>query len=127
MTADDLEYLFLDDAVELVRRLKIGPIRDIGLLDSALARPRSSAFGEDAYPTLELKAGALLHSLAGNHPLVDGNKRLAWAATVVFVGLNRHDPSLSEDKAFALVWSVASGELDVPDIAVWLALRPRGA
>lgn len=127
MTADNFEYLFLEDAVELVRRLKIGPIRDIGLLDSALARPRSSAFGEDAYPTLELKAGALLHSLAGSHPLVDGNKRLAWAATVVFVGLNRHDPSLSEDETFELVWSVASGELDLADIATRLALRPRGA
>lgn len=74
-----------------------------GLLDSALGRPRSTAFGEDAYPTLEPKAASLLHSLAGNHPLVDGNQRLAWAATVVFVGLNNDEPSLSDDEAFELV------------------------
>ena len=76
-------HLDLDDILDLVRRLGVGPIRDLGLIDSAVARPRSSAFGEDAYPTVALKAAALLHSLAANHGLVDGNKRLAWLATTV--------------------------------------------
>ena len=77
-------YLDLDDILGLIRLLDVGPVRDLGLIDSAVARPRSSAFGEDAYPTIELKAAALLHSLAANHGLVDGNKRLAWLSTTVF-------------------------------------------
>jgi len=80
-----VEYLDLDDPLGLIRMLGIGPVRDVGLLDSALARPRSSTFGEDAYPTTTLKSAALLHSIVNNHVLVDGNKRLAWFATVVSV------------------------------------------
>ena len=55
-------------------------VHDVGLLESALGRPRATVFGDDAYPDLHTKAAALLHSLARNHALVDGNKRLAWAA-----------------------------------------------
>ena len=69
-------YLNVEEALELIRLLGAGPVRDVGLLDSALARPQSSAFGEDAYPTLRLKAAALMHSLVKNHSLMDGNKRL---------------------------------------------------
>jgi death-on-curing protein len=76
----ETEYLDLEDLRSMIRAL--------GLLDSAAARPRTSAFAEDAYPTIELKAAALLHSLARNHPLVDGNKRLSWLAVVVFLDLN---------------------------------------
>jgi len=112
-----IEYLDLEDALELVRALGVGPVQDVGLLDSALARPKSSAFGEDAYPTLSMKAAALLHSLTGNHPVVDGNKKLAWLATVVFTDLNGYEPSLSDDEAFALVMEVAQGALGVADIA----------
>lgn len=121
-----VEYLDLEDLLGLVRILGLGPVRDIGLLDSAAARPRSSAFGADAYPTLELKAAALLHSITRNHALVDGNKRLAWLATVVFVDINAHEPRLSDDEAFALVMSVAEGQLDVTAIATALRLRPLG-
>ena len=71
----DVHYLDLDDLVRLVRRLGAGPIRDLGLLDSCAARPRSTVFGVDAYPALDLKAAALLHSIARNHALVDGNGR----------------------------------------------------
>lgn len=78
----EVEYLNLEDLLKLFRTLEVGPVRDVSLLDSAAARPRSSAFGEDAYPSLELKAAALLHSVARNHALADGNKRLAWLATV---------------------------------------------
>ena len=97
----------------------------MGLLDSAAVRPRSTAFGEDAYPTLALKAAALLHSLTWNHTLVDGNKRLGWLATVVFLDLNAHEPDLSDDAAFQLVMDVAAGAADVEEIADRLGIVPR--
>ena len=118
-----VEYLDLEDLLGLVRALKTGPVRDVGLLDSAVGRPRASAFGEDAYPTLALKAAALLHSIAGNHALVDGNKRLAWLATVVVLDLNARTPNLSKGAAFDLVVKVAEGTLDVEEIAKFLSLR----
>lgn len=119
----DVEFLDLEDLLRLVRDLEAGPVRDIGLLDSAAARPRSSAFGADAYPTLELKAAALLHSIARNHALVDGNKRLAWLATVVFLDINRHTTGVDDEEAFKLVMSVAEGNDDLEEIA----RRPRAA
>lgn len=120
MTA--VRYLDLEDLLHLTRELGAGPVRDVGLLASAAARPRASAFGEDAYPSIELKAAALLHSVAGNHALVDGNKRLAWLATVVFLDLNRHQPVLTHDEAFDLVMDVAAGDLPVEEIAHRLAV-----
>jgi len=96
-------------------------VRDYGLLESALARPQASAFGEDAYPDIHHKAAALLHSLARNHALVDGNKRIALAATIAFFGMNGIRLTLSNDEAYDLVMSVATGALeDVPDIAAAL-------
>jgi death on curing protein len=112
-----VEYLELEDLLGFVRRLEIGPVRDLGLLDSALARPRSSAFGTDAYPSLNLKAAALFHSLVRNHALVDGNKRLAWFAAVVFLDINGQLVDLSDDEAFALVMAAAAGDIDVEEIA----------
>jgi death-on-curing protein len=94
------------------------PVRDHGLLEAALARPQASAFGADAYESLEAKAGALLHSLARHHALVDGNKRLALAGTIAFSGLNGYRLTLTNDEAYTLVIEVSSGVLDdVPDIA----------
>ncbi len=113
----EVEYLDLEDLLGLVRTLDAGPVRDVGLLDSATARSRSSAFGEDAYATLELKAAALLHSLARNHALVDGNKRLAWLATVVFLDLNERASELANEAAFELVMGAADGTVDVEQIA----------
>jgi death-on-curing protein len=118
-----LKYLDLEDILRLVRFLGVGPVRDLGLLDSAIHRPQSSAFGEDAYRTIELKAAALLHSLTKNHALVDGNKRIAWLATVVFCDLNGFEPELTDDQVFELVWDVASTTLDLPVIAERLHLR----
>ncbi len=119
-----VEYLTLEDLLGFVRRLEIGPVRDLGLLDSAVVRPMSSAFGEDAYPTLTLKAAALLHSIVTNHALVDGNKRLGWLATTVFVDTNGEPVELADDDAFRLVLAIAEGSLDVEDIAA--LLNPRG-
>ena len=119
--ASDVEYLDLEDLLGLIRRLNAGPVRDLGLLDSACARPPSSTFGTDAYPTLEEKAAALLHSLARNHALVDGNKRLAWLATVVFLDINGRTVELDDEAAFELVMAVADGSFDVEAIAARLA------
>jgi death-on-curing protein len=109
-------FLELDDALQAVARLGFH-LRDAGLLASALARPATTLFGSDAYATLELKAAALLESVARNHPLVDGNKRLAWTLTVLFLWINGYRHDMSTDTAFDLVLGVARGELDLPEAA----------
>ena len=113
-------YLTLSEILYVAERT-LGsdvPVRDHGLLGSALARPQATAFGTHAYPSLEEKAAALLHSLARNHALVDGNERLALAATIAFLGLNGRRLTLDNDQAYTLVMDVASGHLDdVPSIA----------
>lgn len=119
-----VEYLDLDDVLSLALQLGVGPVRDIGLLDSATARPKSSAFGRDAYPTLALKAAALLDSMAKNRALADGNKRLAWLSVVVFLDLNGRAPALSDDDAFDLVSAVAGAAVDLVEIAQRLLLDP---
>jgi death on curing protein len=103
-------------------------VRDYGLLEAALARPQATAFGKDAYPDLDAKAAALLHSVARNRALIDGNKRLALAAVIAFCGLNGRRLTLTNDAAYDLVMSVAAGQLDaVDDIAAVLrgATQPR--
>ncbi|MGR6965286.1 type II toxin-antitoxin system death-on-curing family toxin [Geodermatophilus sp. URMC 61] len=106
-------HLDLDDLLHVARRtLGEVRVRDVGLLDSASARPRSTAFGTDAYPSLHGKAAALLHSLAGTRPLVDGNERLALAATIAFYGVNGVRLTLSDDEAYDLVMAVAGDDLD---------------
>ncbi len=96
-------------------------VRDHGLLASAAARPRTSAFGADAYSTFAGKAAALMHSIARNHALIDGNKRLAWAATRTFCLLNGHDLAFAVDEAERLVQSVARGEFEASEIERVLA------
>ena len=120
---DKVEHLDVEDLLALARRLDIGPVRDLGLLDSSAARPRSTVFGRDAYPTLGLKAAALLHSLTKNHALVDGNERLAWLATVVFLDLDGRAVELDDDEAFRLVMDVAEGSAEVEEIARRLSLQ----
>lgn len=107
-------YLTLPELLRVAERAlgSEAPVRDHGLLQSALARPQASAFGCDAYPSLEEKAAALLHSLARNHALVDGNKRLALAATIAFLGINGVRLALTNDEAYELVMAVAAGQLN---------------
>ncbi|GAB1694127.1 type II toxin-antitoxin system death-on-curing family toxin [Krasilnikovia sp. M28-CT-15] len=96
-------------------------IRDIGLLSMAAHRPRTEVFGHEPYPTLAQKAAALLVSVCQNHPLQDGNKRLALAAGWVFCGLNSgRQPDLTNEQAYELVMAVAKGEVDVPEVAAVL-------
>ena len=105
-------YLTLTELLHVAGRV-LGPevaVRDYGLLEAALTRPQATAFGKDAYPSLDAKAAALLHSLARNHALIDGNKRLGLAAVIAFYGLNGR--TLTNDQAYDLVMKVAAGELD---------------
>ena len=125
-----IRYLSLDDLLRIADAAVEGDaiVRDIGLLESALGRPRATVFGSDAYPGLHLKAAALLHSLARNHALVDGNKRLAWAATAVFLGINAHRVVTGQDDVVDLVLAVAAGTVDdLEKIAAQLAAWSPGA
>lgn len=113
-----VDYLSLEDLLEIAAGLiENVNVRDMGLLAGAAARPRLTAFGDDAYPTWAHKAAALMHSLARNHPLVDGNKRLAWSATRVFCLLNGTDLVMDVDEAELMVLAVATGNLDAADLA----------
>jgi death-on-curing protein len=121
---EPVDYLSLEDLLEIAAGV-VGEVtvRDMGLLASAAARPQASAFGDAAYPTFAEKAAALMHSLGRNHALVDGNKRLAWAATRVFCLLNCRDLAFPVDEAERLVVAVAAGDLDVPALAERLAMH----
>ncbi len=114
-----MRYLDLPDLRAVGALILDGPmvVRDWGLLESALARPRTTVFGEDAYPSLWEKAAALLHSLVRNHGLVDGNKRVGFGACILLLHKNRIGVSFEEDDAYDLVIAVAEGKLDVPEIA----------
>jgi death-on-curing protein len=118
------EFLDLDDLLAAAAVAVGGTpaVRDIGLLEAASARPRASVFGTDAYPDLDTKAAALLHSIVTGHPLADGNKRLGWTAVRLFYLLNDADVRPPADEAFDLVVAVADGTLrDVEPIAARLA------
>jgi death-on-curing protein len=114
------EYLEPEQAVLAARHLGFY-VRDEGLLFSALARPAASAFGQDAYATLELKAAALLTSIARNHALIDGNKRFSWYLTLAFLRVNGFRVDMTNDDAFDLVIAVAQGHLELAEIAESLA------
>jgi death on curing protein len=117
-------HLTTEQALNIARHAVGGPlyVRDIGLLDAAVHRPRASVLGQHAYPDLMIKAAALLHSLARNHPLVDDNKRLAWLGTYVFLAKNGVELNPPDDEAYTLVIGVASDEIsDVAEIASALA------
>jgi death on curing protein len=120
-------YLQLEDLLALIDELAVGPVRDLGLLDSAAHRPQTSLFGEDAYPDLHTKAAVLLESLTRNQALVDGNKRLGWVAVVVFYGLNGFAVAAPGDPAYDLVIGVATGELSPAQAGSQLSgwVRPR--
>jgi death-on-curing protein len=117
-------YLTLPELLHVAERT-LGPgyaVRDYGLLEAALARPRATAFGKDAYPGLDTKAAALMHSIARNHALVDGNKRLTLAGVIAFYGLNGRRLTSTNGEAYDLVISIATGQLDTAD-AIAAALR----
>jgi death-on-curing protein len=117
----EVKYLSTEDLLELAQLLGVLDVRDIGLLDSASLRPQSVVFGTESYPMLADKGAALIESIVGNHPLVDGNKRLGWAALVSFYALNGIYLELVDDEAYEFVIGVASGKLRYLEIANQLA------
>jgi death on curing protein len=122
-------YLTLVELLHVAERT-LGPdyaVRDYGLLEAAVARPQATVFEKDAYPDFDSKAAALLHSVARNHALIDGNKRLALTSVIAFYGLNGRRLTLTNDAAYDLVMAVAAGQIDsVDEIAAVLrqATRP---
>jgi death-on-curing protein len=116
-------YLTLEDLFAMVERMfgTTRMVRDAGLLDASAYRPQATMFGDDLYPTIHLKAAALMESLVCNRTLIDGNKRLAFAATVVLYELNGWRLLLPhQDAAVDLVLGVAKGELELHRIAATL-------
>lgn len=109
------------ELLTLVEDLAVGPVRDLGLLDSALHRPQASVFGDDAYAGLDTKAAVLLESLVRNHAPIDGNKRIGRLAMVVCYGLNDVGIEAPADDADDLVIAIAEGRVGYPEIAERLA------
>ena len=124
------EFLSLEDLLDIVAALHLGPVRDLGLLNAAALRPQTTLMGHEAYPPLSEKAAALLESLTKNHALVDGNKRLAWAACSVFLSLNAAviRESVSNDDVYELVIAVASSQATREQVCAaleeWTSTRP---
>ena len=125
-----MRYLTLVELLRVAERtFGSVEVRDIGLLEAAAARPQTTVFGKDAYPSLDLKAAALVHSVTKNHALVDGNKRLALASLLAFYGVNGRRLTLTNDEAHDFIISIAGSELDdVEAIADYLtnATQPLG-
>ena len=118
-------YLTYADLLYIGERVLGGevPVRDAGLLESALARPRANALGTDAYGTLAAKAAALTHSLVSNHALIDGNKRLGLATLIAFLGMNGRRLTWPNDQVYAFIVDIASGsQSDVFAIAQQITL-----
>lgn len=113
------QYLTFEDAMRQVERAGWA-VRDAGLLASAVARPSTTVFGEDAYPELWRKAAALCQSLDNNQALVDGNKRLAWLGTKVFLGINVQRLRATADDGERFMLDLVSGDADITTIAGWL-------
>lgn len=116
----EVEYLELEDLLGLVGAPGVGSVQDVGLLDAGCARPHTTVFGQQAYPSVQREAAALLHSLVRSHGLVDGDERLGWLAAAEVLDVNGHPPDLTDDEAFALVMALADGSLDVDEIAQYL-------
>lgn len=121
---DDPDFLTDDEAFAVVRLLGF-QFRDAGLLSSALARPRTTVFGEDAYPDLATKTAALFESLVRNHPLLDGNKRLAVTLTWTFLLNNGYRLEHTEDDAYEFTIAAAEGKLTLDEMRDWFATRIR--
>ncbi|MEU0937767.1 MULTISPECIES: type II toxin-antitoxin system death-on-curing family toxin [unclassified Embleya] len=109
----DVYLLTAADAIAVAEETTGNPgIRDVGLIESGVARPGASAFGVDAYPDPWAKAAALLHSIVANHPFLDGNKRTGLVAAAVFLEYNGVEVGLlDEDAVFDLIIAVADGSL----------------
>ena len=125
-----VEYLSIGQLLALhaqqLRRYGGGTgLRDRGALESALARPAATFGGEDLYPDIADKAAALMHSLALNHPFVDGNKRGAAFGAIVFAESNGHEFLATPDELVETTLAVAEGKMAVEALAIWFRQRLR--
>ena len=111
-----MQYLSLEDALQQIAIAGFY-VKDAGLLDSALARPQTSVFGEDAYPTLEVKAAAMTHSVIKNHPMVDGNKRTSWFLLNAFLYINGYLLEVSTEEGLEFTLGVATDQLSLEEAA----------
>lgn len=109
-------YLELEDALQQIAVAGFY-VKDLGLLDSALARPRTTLFGEDAYPTLELKAAAMVHSIIKNHAMVDGNKRTSWFMLSSFLYINGYFIEMNADQGMEFTLGIATDKLTLAEAA----------
>ena len=114
------EYLSTEDSLAIADQMGF-LVRDTGLLASAVARPGTTAFGEDIYPTFNRKCAALIEGINRNLPLVDGNKRLSWVCVVNFADLNGWDLVADQVEIFRTISAVASGELSLDVIEHWVS------
>ena len=115
------DFLTLEDLLTIIEHYRLQAVRDVGLLDSAAHRTQTSLFGDDAYPSPEEKAAVLLESIVRNHPLIDGNKRLGWIATVMFLERNGRRVEAPFDEAYDLVIAVSTGTMSYQESAARLA------
>ena len=111
-----MQYLSLEDALQQISIAGFY-VKEVGLLDSALARPQTSVFGEDAYPTLELKAAAMTHSVIKNHPMVDGNKRTSWFLLNAFLYINGYLLEMSTELGLEFTLGIATDRLSLEEAA----------
>lgn len=111
-----MNYLDLEDALQQIAVAGFY-VKDAGLLESALSRPRTTVFGEDAYPTIELKAAAMVHSIIKNHAMVDGNKRTSWFLLNSFLYINGYLLEMSADAAFDFTLGIATDLLNLDQAA----------
>lgn len=122
------EYLWLAEQVTGTDAGVLAKSSRIDLADSALAAPAASFGGQEFYPDVFDKAAVLVCRLAWNHPLIDGNKRAAWAALVLFIDLNdgRWEPDPPEvDDAEQTMLAIATHEIDEAAVSEWLRGRVR--
>lgn len=110
------QHLSIYDALYLIKRLGFY-VKDAGQLEGALARPRTTVFGEDAYPSLSLKAASLMHSVIKNHPMIDGNKRTSWTLMVAYLKINNYSHNMTADEGFDLTLGIAEGRYDLQQAA----------
>jgi death-on-curing protein len=107
-----IRYLSLEDALMQVKALGFY-VKDPGLLEAALSRPKTTVFGEDAYPTLQMKAAAMMHSIIKNHPMIDGNKRTSWLLMVSFIWINGFQHNMNTETGFELTLGIAESRIDL--------------
>ena len=110
------EFLHLEDALRQVNALGFY-VKDAGLLEGALARPKTIVFGEDAYPSISLKAAALMHSVIKSHPMIDGNKRTSWVLMVTFLWINGYKHDMSTEVGFDLTLGIAESRIELDEAA----------